>query len=50
MRAALSPWLIGLISENSSQARAASPAAANAMTVQTAAWVYWPPFSRTPGT
>ena len=24
--------------------------AANAIAVQTALWVYWPPFSRTPGT
>jgi hypothetical protein len=28
----------------------ASPMSGEAMTVQMAAWVYWPPFSRTPGT
>ena len=38
-----------LISESSSQARWLSPSAANAMTAQIAACVYWPPFSLTPG-
>jgi len=39
----------GLISPKSSQARRESPMAAKAITVQTAAWVYWPPFSRNAG-
>jgi histidinol dehydrogenase len=34
---------------NSSWARSPCPRPAAARTVQTAAWVYWPPFSRTPG-
>ena len=42
-------WLIGLSIENSSPALSPSPSAANAITAQIAAWVYWPPFSRTPG-
>ena len=43
-------WLIGLSIENSSVARSPSPSSANASTVHSAACVYCPPFSRTPGT
>jgi hypothetical protein len=39
-----------LISVASSHARSPSPSAAKAIVVQIAACVYWPPFSRTPGT
>src|SRR5947207_5573383 len=42
-------WLIGLIMWNSSTASSPLPSAAIAMMIQSAAWVYWPPFSRTPG-
>src|SRR3990172_12028332 len=41
---------MGLSIENNSQARSTSPILANAITNHTAAWVYCPPFSRTPGT
>ena len=40
----------GLSMRNNSPALSPSPIATNANTVQTAAWVYWPPFSRMPGT
>ena len=43
-------WLIGLIIRNSASARSPLPSSACARIVHSAAWVYWPPFSRTPGT
>ncbi len=49
IRSAGVPCRKGLIRSNSSQALG-SASSAKAMIVQTAAWVYWPPFSRTPGT
>jgi hypothetical protein len=39
----------GIEQVKSSQARSVSPIMAKAIVVQIAAWVYWPPFSRTPG-
>ncbi len=45
----VAPWWTGLSSPKSSHARSASPRSAKAMAVQIAPWVYWPPFSRTPG-
>ncbi len=47
--ALLLAWLIGLRRLNSSPARSPSPKVAKAIAHQTAAWVYCPPFSRTPG-
>ena len=40
---------IGLSIRSSLSARVPSPRRARAMASHTAAWVYWPPFSRTPG-
>ena len=34
---------------NSSKASSPLPSRASAITTQSAAWVYWPPFSRIPG-
>ena len=50
MSSPVRPWLTGLIIRSSSQALSASPRRAKAIVAQIAAWVYWPPFSRTPGT
>jgi hypothetical protein len=49
MPARVEVWLIGFRIENSSAALSPSPSSANAITDHSAAWVYWPPFSRTPG-
>src|SRR3954447_26383197 len=42
-------WVSGLIIWYSSKARSPFPWSAVANTAQSAAWVYWAPFSRTPG-
>ena len=42
-------WLIGFSMWKSSTASSPLPSRASAITTQTAACVYWPPFSRTPG-
>ena len=42
-------WLMGFSMWNSSTASSPLPSRATAITTHTAAWVYWPPFSRTPG-
>ena len=46
-------WLsvaMGVSISNKCNARLFCPCSATALTTQQAAWVYWPPFSRTPAT
>jgi hypothetical protein len=47
--AGVRPWVIGFSIANISAAWSPSPSAAQAITDHRAAWVYCPPFSRTPG-
>jgi hypothetical protein len=47
--AAVRPWLPGFNMWKNSAASSPLPSRASAITSQTAACVYWPPFSRTPG-
>src|SRR3954468_22878837 len=42
-------WLMGFNMWNNSAASSPLPSFASAITTHTAACVYWPPFSRTPG-
>ena len=46
----VSAWLTGLSISSSGAARSRLPSSARARTTQSAACVYWPPFSRMPGT